>query len=166
VEIDDEWVLDPEIAHANARDLMTDDWFWDEGDDDSPFGNDSGADTLHIYRSWLARHQQASALVFLAAHFDDWGVDTAYVDCVDAEELENLTEDEYFHVLTYDDTVLAVAFSQLLLRGSIETEVKSRALAAAARQSLDAVIRYRGWVDPTERLERLARMQDILQKAA
>ena len=47
---DEDWELSPEVAHANARRWMKAEYFWDICDEGSPFGNDTGADTLEFFR--------------------------------------------------------------------------------------------------------------------
>lgn len=47
---DEEWELAPENSHPKAQAILTDDFLWDCADENSPLGNDTGADILAFYR--------------------------------------------------------------------------------------------------------------------
>ena len=98
---DEQWELSPEVAHPNARRLMKAEYFWDVCDEDSPFGNDTGADTLEFFREHL--ESQGDDEQFLSDILEEWEVDRETAESVSDDELKKALEDEHFHVLTYDD---------------------------------------------------------------
>ena len=161
--LDDDWELTPEGAHANARRLMKDEFFWDIVDEDSPFGNDTGADTLEFYRAWVEESDDDED--FLHQLFDEWDVDWEFAESVADEALKESLEDEDYDILTYDDVVIGMAFAQLVLAGNIERDIAQRAERCLQRQARDDVIAYRGWSDPAERRERCARMLEVVRHA-
>ena len=160
---DDEWELSPEVAHPNAKRLLKDEFFWDACDEDSPFGNDTGADTLEFYRAWIEESDDDED--FLHQLFDEWEVDWERAESIPDGELKGALEEEHFDILTYDDVVIAVAFAQLVLEGNISRDIAALATRSLKRQSLPDVIEFRGWAEPAERTKRCAQMLKVVQAA-
>src|SRR5262245_10204643 len=50
----DIWDVTPETAHPRAKQLLGKSIIWDYGDEDSPVGNDTAADTFAAYLSFRA----------------------------------------------------------------------------------------------------------------
>ncbi|QJR16206.1 hypothetical protein [Usitatibacter palustris] len=161
---DDEWELTPEVAHPNAKRLLKDEFYWDICDEDSPFGNDTGADTLEFYREWIEESDDDED--FLHQLFDDWEVDWERAEAIPDAELSACLEEEHFDILTYDDVLIAVAFAQLVLEGNTSRDIAALAIRSLKRQALPEVIEFRGWSDPGERKERCARMLEVMQSAS
>ena len=61
----DIWNVTPETAHPKARQLLRDSIVWSYGDDDSPLGNDTGADTFASYLAFRATKPVASVHQFI-----------------------------------------------------------------------------------------------------
>ena len=161
--LDDEWQLSREGAHPNARRLLGPDFYWDVTNEDSPFGNDTGYDTLEFYRAWIrARDDEED---FRHQLFDEWDVDWERAESIPDGELANCLEEEHFDILTYDDVVIALAFAQLVLAGNMELDTAALASRALKRQALPEVIAFRGWSDPAERHARCAEMLEVMQSA-
>jgi len=161
--LDDEWELSREAAHPNARRLMEAEFYWDVTDEDSPFGNDTGADTLEFYRAWLKSSDDEED--FLDELFAEWEIDRVAAESVPDADLGILLEEDEYDILTYDDVVIAQAFAQLVLEGRTERDTAALATRALKRQLLPAVIAFRNWSDPAERRERCADMLRIMGSA-
>jgi len=161
--LDDEWELSPEVAHPNAKRLMRAEFYWDICDEDSPFGNDTGADTLEFYRAWIEESDDDED--FLHQVFDEWEVDWERAEAIADSDLEDRLEEEHFDILTYDDVIVATAFAQLVLEGEPSRDMAAKAVRSLKRQSLPEVIAFRGWSDPAERKERCAQMMQVMQSA-
>lgn len=159
---DDEWELAPENSHTLAARLLTDEFYWDCTDDNSPFGNDTGADTLAAYRVWRGQNSRSSPDEFLDELLEGWEVANESWDVTDPAEVRRLLEEDEYILNVRDDAVIALAFGQLVLVGEVGRESRRRALLALQRQSLLAVIEQRGWVDAVARAARLAKMARVL----
>lgn len=159
---EDEWELTPENAHPNARALLREPFFWDITDEGSPLGSDTGADTLSELQVWLEDHGGEDVDDFLVELMSGWGVDIGQCGETDPKALAQLLPLHEFHILTYDDAVIGLAFGQLVLRGKVDDGIRDDALAAIRRQGLPVVIRFRGWVDESERITRLEAMRRVL----
>lgn len=161
--LDDDWELSRDNAHPNARRLLKADFYWDVADDDSPFGNDTGWDTLEFYRAWV-RHSDDDE-DFLHQIFDEWDIDWEEASAIPDRELGERLEEEHHDILVYDDVVIALAFAQLVLEGGISRDTAALAARALERQALPAMIDFRGWSDPAERSARCAEMREVVQSA-
>jgi uncharacterized protein YfeS len=164
-EIDDNWELAPENGHPKARQLLTEPFFWSIADDGAPLGNDTGADTLALYRQWRADHPDGHAEDFVRDTLAGWEVENVDWLLLDEALLKQGLEDNHFSVLTRDDFMIALAFAQLVLEGKVDAQVREMALYSVRRQATDAVISFRDWSDVTERRSRLVQMQSALEAA-
>ena len=106
--LDDDWELSVQTAHPNAARLLKEPFYWDVCDENSPFGNDCGADTLEFYRAALDSNADLDSSEFVAELFEEWDVDRDFAEGIPDEELGHRLEREHFHILTYDDVVVAV----------------------------------------------------------
>lgn len=148
--------LSPENSHPNAAAILTEEFYWDCGDDNSPFGNDTGADTLEHFREWREEHPAENPIEFLDQLLDEW-------DVTDAAEAQKLRKKDEFSFSLRDEAIIALAFGQLLLEGKVDAEPKRRALLAIERQSLPTIVKF--WKEfAEERTERLGKMKIVLEK--
>lgn len=164
--LDDDWELSPETAHPDAARLLQEPFYWDVRDENSPFGNEIGAQTLELYRAALDADPELEGIDFLWELLEQWDIDREFAERVPEEELAHRLEREHFHILTYDDAVVALAFAELVFSGHASTQMGEAAIHCLQRQSLPEVLEFRGWSDPAERRERLQEMADVLQRAA
>ena len=162
-ENDETWELSPENIHPNAARILTDEFYWDCVDDNSPFGNDTGADTLHFFHDWRVEHPETNAFVFLDELLAGWEVVNDHWDVVDSEQARELLKEDAFSLNTRDDAVIALAFGQFALEGRIEPEIKRRALLAMERQALPPLLESQA-ASASERLERLGKMRAVIEQ--
>jgi uncharacterized protein YfeS len=161
--LEDEWELAPENAHENARRLLKAAFYWDLGDENSPFGNDTGYDVFESWRAWIRHSDEEED--FLEEVFDEWEVDRDLVESIPDAELADALEENEHDILTYDDAMVALAFAQLVLEGRTERAIAAAATRSLQRQVLPVVVDYRGWDDPDERRARCAAMIETLRQA-
>jgi len=50
---------DPDSAHPRARELMTEEIFWDCADEAGPFGSDEGSTAYYEWRDWRKDNPEA-----------------------------------------------------------------------------------------------------------
>ncbi|MDQ6786369.1 MAG: hypothetical protein M3033_06065 [Acidobacteriota bacterium] len=162
---DDEefWELSPNNSHPNAVAILTDEFYWDCADDNSPFGNDTGADTLADFREWREQHPTANPIEFLNQLLEQWEVTNDFWNVTDSNEAQQLWKEDEFSFRLRDESVIALAFGQLLIEGKVDAEPKRRALLAIERQLLSTMIE--NWEDfAEERVDRLEKMKAVLEK--
>jgi uncharacterized protein YfeS len=156
------WELTRKQAHPKARALLNKAFYWDEDDENSPLGNETGHDTGAKYQEWCSYERRAGVRRFLEELMQGWGVADSEWDVLDPERLASQLKQDAFQILTRDDLALGLAFAQMILDGKVDPEVKRIAQLAAERQSLDAVIAFRRWRNPKQRKARLQHMQSVL----
>jgi uncharacterized protein YfeS len=163
--LDDDWELSTESSHPNAARLLRDPFYWDVRDECSPFGNERGAETLAFYRAAFEADADLDGAEFLAELFEAWDVDRDFAEGVPDEELGPRLEREHFHILTYDDAVVAAAFAEVVFRGNVSMELAAAAAKSLRRQCMPEMLEFRGWSDPAERRRRCREMMIALRTA-
>lgn len=139
------WVnlgIDWDDYHPNARVILDDPFFWDASHDFAPNGNDTGADILSGYSDWRKRHKDGQPVRFLERLARQWG----YADCASMDKDVS------------DDAVIGLAFADLKLRATCESELRDLALRAIQRQRVQAQ-ESTGWLHRDEKLKAL----DVLE---
>jgi len=161
----DIWDVTPKTAHPKARELLVDSVIWNYGDEDSPLGNDTGADTFASYLAFRAGKPVASVHQFICDELHSSQIADADWDLLDATRLqEALDADDGFRVLWRDDFILGLAFAQLLVEGTVDAEVRRRALLALHRQATDVVLSFRGGDNEEGRRCQLMEFHGVLER--
>jgi uncharacterized protein YfeS len=132
---------EPQAAHPRARELMTEEFFWDCADEEAPFGSDEGHDAYYQFRDWRRRNRKKKLTACLARIMQGEGLN-GYNDelCSDAAIERDLEDPDdaflayAYDMFTLDTTVIATALGQLLDEGRIDAEAKPYARAAIKRQ--------------------------------
>ncbi len=134
--------------HPEARNILDDPFFWKGSDDFSPHGNDTGADLLAAYRSWLKQHKNDDPLDFYHRLTSRWGfaLDT--------------TDPTFRSAL--DEAAVALAFAELKLRGDCRPSAATLALQALERQRQEALVAT-DWSHRDNRLRRLDQIEAKLK---
>ncbi|KYF59398.1 hypothetical protein BE08_42270 [Sorangium cellulosum] len=153
--------LSPDDCHPRAAAALTDAFFWSLTDETAPFGNETAHETLTAFRDFRDEHPRGSPLELLDELLARWEVESAHWNAVDAAEVQALGEEDEYGLLTRDEAILALAFSQIVTEGRLDPEVRRRALLALARQALPAVLSaFEGRA--LERALRIDRMRAVL----
>ena len=166
IELDEShWKLSPKNAHPNAKEKLKDSFLWNIADDNSPLGNNTGADVLHFYRKWAKNNPHVKATDFLSQILRSWEIKNKDWNLFDEDKLLNELPINHYNILVRDDVIISLAFSQIVLFGMVNKEIKRKALWAIKRQRTDTVIDFRGWDNfAEERKERLTIMKSVLKK--
>ena len=160
----DIWEVTPETAHPRARQLLSDSNVWDYGDEDSPLGNDTGADTFAAYLTFRAEQPSAGVQEFIREQLASLGVSDADWDLLDGAGLQAALEvDNGFSTLTRDDFIIGLAFAQFLVEGTVDAEVKRRAQMALRRQATGVVLSFRGGGSEDARKRQLMELHSVLE---
>ena len=137
---DDEEGLARETSHPFFVEHATADFYYDGCDDFSPFGNDSGHDTLASLEEWYQeRTAGAKAATFLRNLLtNNWGFDAAYLDVTDLKQIDLTSRDEQSLNGEIDKAVIATAFGQFKIAGQADKAILQMATDAFRRQRYDA----------------------------
>ena len=126
--------------HPNARQVLDDPLYWEQANDFSPHGNDTGADLLSEYRKWLKHHPSDDPLLFYQELIARWGF------------TNDLANPEIRSVI--DEATVALAFAELKLRADCRRSVAVLALEAIARQR-QATLLAADWPHRADRIKSL-----------
>lgn len=158
------WDVTPDTAHPRARQLLAQSVVWNYGDEDSPLGNDTGADTFAAYLAFRAARPVGGVQDFMRQHLASLGVADADWDLLEEVRLqEALDADSSFAVLTRDDFIIGLAFAQLLVEGTLDSDVRRRAATALRRQGTHVVLSFRGGGGEDARKNQLAEFRRVLE---
>jgi uncharacterized protein YfeS len=132
---------EPEAAHPRARELMTEEFFWDCVDEEAPFGSDEGHDAYYEFREWRRRNKEKPLTDCLAwimqgedlNHYNDEICSDEAVDLALENPAEAFLADAY-DMFTLDATVIATSLGQLLDEGRIDPAAKPYIRVAIKRQ--------------------------------
>lgn len=136
----DDVLADVRSAHPRARELMPEEFFWDCGDDDAPFGSDEGDTALYEFRDWRESNPDASLVDCLSwirsgqlTEYDSRLVQDSQISKDLANPGGAFLADAY-DMFTLDATVLATGLAQLVFEGRIDAEAKPYLRVAVQRQ--------------------------------
>ena len=165
-----------ETSHPAFARIAAQDFYYDCGDDFSPFGNDDGSDTLAALEEWYQEQtggKPAKALRFLRQQLSDWDLpvpqDMLAQD--EAAKAQWMASDDMnqIYLRSVCRAHVATAFGQLKITGSIDADLQQQALLAlACQQWLNTVARskYPDWEYADQESERLALMNTALEQAS
>ena len=158
---DEEEGLTRETSHSFFVEHATADFYYDCGDEFSPFGNDSGADTLFNLQDWYReRSAGEKALTFLKQQIRDWGFDTDYLAITEPLQLDAVAAKMEDFTNEIDKAVVATVFGQFKIAGECDKAMLPIAAAAFWRQRYRAKKAQARELDPGEQAaEYLARLE-------
>lgn len=142
-----------EKSHANAKKLLTDEFFWNLGDALGPMGSDIASDVFHEYWDWRPENVDAPANEFLM----DWLEMLELDPKVTRAPIDLTSEKKATIVNKFDDIFIATAFAQFMCDGFLDEDIKAGAMKCLKRQIARDVIEYRGG-EVKERSRKLQKM--------
>lgn len=135
--------FDKEDFHPKGVELLRDEFFWLEGDDDSPHGNDAGSDFFRAFKKWNKRNPETPTHVLAFKMLEIEGADLRDYDQVDETGVKAMLEKDGWDVGRRDDLLIAAAFAEVKLRGCCNRVTKDLAFRALARQTLGVMQSFR-----------------------
>lgn len=150
----DDWEalgIDWDDFHPHAREILDKPFYWDCIDEFAPNGNDTGADVLELLREWREQNKGKTSQAFLDQLFCAWEVDV------------NAKEGDEFSVQTHDESVIGLAFSHLKLDGACPEWLRTKALAAIARQAETFQRKYPTWDHLDRKIASLRLMEEKIK---
>ena len=131
---------DPELAHARARDLMPEPFFWDCVNELAPFDSDEGSDAYYEWRQWRIDHPALSLTEciswIMSGQLAGYNESLHTDECIenDLSKPDDAFLAEHYDMFTMDATVIATALGQLLDEGTIDSDAKQYVHVAINRQ--------------------------------
>jgi uncharacterized protein YfeS len=132
---DEEEGLARETSHPFFVEHATADFYYDCGDEFSPFGNDSGADTLFNLQDWYnERGANEKALTFLKRQIGDWEFSPIYLTITEPNQLDAIVAETDGFSNEIDKEVIATVFGQFKIVGKCDKAMLPVVAAAFKRQ--------------------------------
>ncbi|WP_143180844.1 hypothetical protein [Buchananella hordeovulneris] len=164
--------IDRERAHPHAQALIPDDFFWDGGDDLSPFGSDEGFTALAEWRAWRAKHPRAavrSCLQWVVRSVGEMPL-AAYTDALASPaRVQQLVADpqvdDWYEIFTLDISIIATVLGQFVDEGVVDASALPFLQRALNRQSLYAAA-LPAWDYAPQWAARVTRLSEISAQIA
>ena len=164
--LDESKQLSPKDAHPHAAALMADSFYWSNSDENTPFGNDNGADTLSRFRKWIPQHREEKPAVFIKEVCESFQAPFREWNEINPSDLHTILDWKKSYVMTTgDDIIISAAFAQLMIEGTVDNSLKRLAFIAIGKEEAPNTIKSRGWINPEERKQRLVKLRSVLQAA-
>ena len=163
--------IDKDYAHPKAIELIPDEFFWDGGNELSPFGSDEGYTALQEFRAWRMDNKESDVLPFLEwtiesvgdMKISEYSDDILQKDLIGKQMSDSDYDDQQF-IYTLDISVIATGFGQLADEGKIDTNCKMFISRAINRQKIWASL-SNSWEHKDEYIKRLDMLLNVLEKA-
>ncbi len=163
--------VDIDNAHSRARELISEKFFWDNGDELAPFGSDEGDTALAEFRQWRKNNPNRPIKECLVWTIESVGemVFAEYSESILQEELilKQIRDDDYNdqqYIFTLDISVIATGFGQLVDEGKIDDECKP-ILTIALQRLITWAQLNKDWESAGEFISNLKVLQRVLEKA-
>ena len=138
---DEECGLHILTSHINFRKYFTDEFYYDCGDEEAPFGSDEGNDALYELQEAIQKKKKINFFDFPKVIIEKiWEMDYLSPDVEKTdEELKEQAKTKYNGllgdqiILQSDQVVLAVTFGQAKITGKIDSDLLDLALKSLNR---------------------------------
>jgi len=92
--MDNQTRLSKEIAHQNARKLLTEQFYWSEIDEFSPFGSDDGSDAFYGFKEWRKSNLKTSPVKYVEQLIQSWHMPEFDLYSIDTTKIKNYLTQE------------------------------------------------------------------------
>ena len=144
-----EYDIDFLTSHPNFRKHFTDEQLYCNcGDEETPFGSDTGNDVLHIIEEKIRKNKNFSFSDFPKYLIEkEWGIE--YFEPVPIIDEKIFAEDLKIKdkglsreaiINESDEVIIATAFAQIKITGKISEDLKEKALLSLKRMEMIAKI--------------------------
>jgi len=154
-------------AHPRAKELMNEEFYFSPIDETGPFGSDDGADTYAGFQAWRKVNPGINPRKFLDEQIYRWNYPLFDFSETRFEVLKPYLKqsDLGSRFLTgIDEAIVAVAFGQLYLEGTVEKETNQLAKTALQRELLPEILALWGDEYKSERETKLKKMLAALNQ--
>ncbi|MCT6922887.1 WGR domain-containing protein [Metasolibacillus sp.] len=124
----------PKTSHPRFVAHFTEDFYYDCGDEEAPFGSDEGSDTLSEVEEMI-RKKRPIAFSTLPQYIVEqlWGMQYIAVTTLDKEEVEQMKQKQEIDMQQSDMVTYSSAFAQIKITGQLDPKLKNKALLALKR---------------------------------
>lgn len=156
-----------EKAHPNAKQLMNEEFYWSLIEETAPFGSDDGADTYAGFADWRKRNKTNNPKEFLIEQINYWEYPSFDLNETNLEKLKPyLKENELGSrfMSGIDAAIVAIAFGQLYLEGTIQKDFKQLTAISINRQLIPELLNLWGDEYKNQRESQLKKMLAVINQ--
>lgn len=156
-----------EKAHPNAKGLMNEEFYWSPIEETAPFGSDDGADTYARFADWRQTHKTENPKEFLTEQMGYWAYPTFDLNETNFDKLKPYLKQSDLgsrYMSGIDAAIVAIAFGQLYLEGTINKDFKKLATTSIKRQLIPEMLNLWGDTYKTTRETQLNKMLAVLNQ--
>ena len=156
-----------EKAHPTAKRLMNEEFYWSPIEETAPFGSDDGADTYAGFADWRQTHKTENPKEFLMEQIDYWGYPTFDLNETNFDKLKPYLKQSDLgtrYMSGIDAAIVAIAFGQLYLEGTVDKNFKELVKTSIKRQLTPEMLNLWGDVYKTTRETQLKKMLAVLNQ--
>src|SRR5215203_2123336 len=131
-------------AHSNAKLLMNDGFFFDVIEETAPFGSDDGSGAYASFNDWRKNHPSESPVNFLKQQINEWDYPKFDIEQTELEKLKPYLKDDEMNIqfmTGIDQAIVATAFGQLYLEGTVDNDIKELAKKSIHRELLPEILK-------------------------
>lgn len=154
-------------AHPRAQQLMDEDFFYSPIEESGPFGSDDGADTFAGFARWRTSNSFTDPLAYLQQQLNEWGYPPFDLQDSDPEHIRRYMEQHEMGVtflVGMDAAIVAVAFGQLYLEGTVDESLNALGKISLNRQLHPEMLLLWDEVYQPVRSEQLGKMLSVLNR--
>jgi uncharacterized protein YfeS len=154
-------------AHPNAKRLMNEEFYWSPIEETAPFGSDDGADTYAGFADWRQAHKADNPKNFLKKQIDYWGYPTFDLNETNFGKLNPYLKQSDLgsrFMSGIDAAIVAIAFGQLYLEGTIDKDFKELTKTSIERQLIPEMLNHWGDTYKTVRETQFKKMLAVLNQ--
>lgn len=138
--------IDWDCFHPDAIHTLDSVFFWDDCNDFSPHGNDTGADVLAEYLEWIEAHPKSNPLKLLELLAKQWGY----------ESFASIEED------VRADMILALTFAEIKVKNKCDETLRQMAFSTLEWQGQQAEA-AKDWEHRLDRIKSIKIIEDKLR---
>ncbi|MDS0527414.1 WGR domain-containing protein [Clostridium sp. SHJSY1] len=136
--------LHPKTSHPNFVEHFTEEFYYYCGEEEAPFGNDNGADVLDELMEHIGKKGNANITIFPKMIIEkNWSMTYIPPDNTDESYIINLIGESKGDVLDNDriiymndEVIIAAAFGQIKITGTIEKRLQDLAINSLKRMEI------------------------------
>lgn len=133
----EEYGLNPKTSHPRYAEHFSDEIYYSEGDEETPFGSDEGNDTLSFIVEAIRKNPNLDFSALPRKLIEqEWDMEYIPVETLDTDKVKKMAAHKEMDMIQSDMVTYATAFAQIKISGSISAELKERGIKAIKRLAL------------------------------
>lgn len=128
----------PMTSHPRFSEHFTDEFYYDCGDEEAPFGSDEGSDILHIIEDCLRKKRTLDFSAFPKKIITEWQMEFIPINTLTQDVLHEMSADfeKRMNIEQSDIVTYATAFAQIKTTGKLNSDLKENALLSLKRLAI------------------------------